>query len=111
MATPSERSAVGPVHPSVPPSRMFRAGFEKSNPASQHLSRVITHAGTVTSPLLRWTSCGALVGAVLGPARQSYPPFAIFDVAARRSTASPTSKSLAGENAPKPGSQPGGTHE
>jgi FtsP/CotA-like multicopper oxidase with cupredoxin domain len=55
----------------VLPSRMYRVEFEKRATAPQNLSRLAAASATVTSPLVPWNSCGALMGAVLGIA--TYP--------------------------------------
>ena len=38
-------------------------------------------AGTVTSPLIQWNSCGAYMSATLGVATLAYLPFAVFNLA------------------------------
>lgn len=65
----------------VLPARLFGAEFEKRGLASTNLSRTLADAGTVTSPLVPWNSCGAYMSAVLGVATFSYLPFAIFNIA------------------------------
>jgi Na+/H+ antiporter NhaC len=57
------------------PARLFREEFERRGLPATSLSHTIADAGTVTSPLVTWNSCGAYMAAVLGipprPARTS----------------------------------------
>ena len=66
----------------VLPARMFRAEFRKRGLKAQNLSRTCADAGTVTSPLIPWNSCGAFMAATLGVATMMYLPFCIFNIAA-----------------------------
>jgi Na+:H+ antiporter, NhaC family len=66
----------------VLPARMFRAEFRKRGLKAQNLSRTCADAGTVTSPLIPWNSCGAFMAATLGVATAMYLPFCIFNIAA-----------------------------
>jgi NhaC family Na+:H+ antiporter len=66
----------------VLPVRLYRTEFEKRGLKAQNLSRACADAGTVTSPLVPWNSCGAYMAAALGVATLSYLPFAIFNIAA-----------------------------
>jgi NhaC family Na+:H+ antiporter len=65
----------------VLPLRLFRIEFQKRGLQPQNLSRVAADAGTVTSPLVPWNSCGAYMSATLGVATFLYLPFAIFNIA------------------------------
>lgn len=65
----------------VLPLRLFRVEFQKRGLQPQNLSRVAADAGTVTSPLIPWNSCGAYMAATLGVATFLYLPFAIFNIA------------------------------
>lgn len=64
------------------PTRLFRAEFAKRRLAPENLSRAVSDAGIVTSPLIPWNSCGAYMAAVLGVSTMSYMPFAVFNIAA-----------------------------
>ncbi|HEY4201907.1 MAG TPA: Na+/H+ antiporter NhaC family protein [Devosiaceae bacterium] len=64
----------------VLPSRLFRVEFQKRGLASVNLSRAVADAGTVTSPLVPWNSCGAYMAAVLGVPTLLYLPFCIFNI-------------------------------
>ena len=65
----------------VLPVRLFKSEFEKRGLAPQNLSRAVADAGTVTSPLVPWNSCGAYMSAVLGVPTLLYLPFCIFNIA------------------------------
>ncbi len=64
----------------VMPSRVYRAEFAKRGIAPRMLSRTVEDAGTVTSPLVPWNSCGAYMAGVLGVATVAYLPFAFFNL-------------------------------
>jgi NhaC family Na+:H+ antiporter len=44
------------------------------------LSRAVEDAGTVTSPLVPWNSCGAYMAGVLGVATVAYLPYCFFNL-------------------------------
>jgi Na+:H+ antiporter, NhaC family len=66
----------------VLPVRLYRTEFEKRGLKAQNLSRACADAGTVTSPLVPWNSCGAYMAAALGVTTMAYLPFAIFNITA-----------------------------
>jgi NhaC family Na+:H+ antiporter len=66
----------------VLPARMFRVEFRKRGLKAQNLSRTCADAGTVTSPLIPWNSCGAFMAATLGIPTATYLPFSIFNISA-----------------------------
>jgi Na+:H+ antiporter, NhaC family len=66
----------------VLPVRLFRLEFEKRGLKAQNLSRACADAGTVTSPLVPWNSCGAYMAATLGVPTVLYLPFCIFNITA-----------------------------
>lgn len=63
----------------VLPGRMLKQAYEKLNLAPVMLSRTIGAAGTPTSALIPWNSCGAYMSATLGVATFSYLPYAVFN--------------------------------
>lgn len=65
----------------VLPARMFRVEFQKRGLQPQNLSRLAADAGTVTSALVPWNSCGAFMAVTLGVSTFLYFPFAIFNIA------------------------------
>ncbi len=62
------------------PGRIFRPEFERRGLAPENLSRALEDAGTVTSPLVPWNSCGAYMAATLGVATLDYLPYAFFNL-------------------------------
>jgi NhaC family Na+:H+ antiporter len=66
----------------VLPARIFRAEFQRRGLKPQNLSRTCADAGTVTSPLVPWNSCGAFMAVTLGVPTLQYLPFGIFNIAA-----------------------------
>lgn len=65
----------------VLPARLFREEFQRRGLASTNLSRAVCDAGSVTSPLIPWNSCGAYMAAVLGVPTMLYLPYCIFNIA------------------------------
>ena len=64
----------------VLPARLFRIEFQRRGLKAQNLSRACADAGTVTSPLVQWNSCGAYMSATLGVPTLVYLPFCIFNI-------------------------------
>jgi NhaC family Na+:H+ antiporter len=64
----------------VMPSRVYRIAFRERGIAPRMLSRTVEDAGTVTSPLVPWNSCGAYMAGVLGVATVAYLPYAFFNL-------------------------------
>lgn len=62
------------------PGRMFKDAFEERGLAPVNLSRALEDAGTVTSALIPWNTCGAYMSATLGIATWSYAPYALFNI-------------------------------
>ncbi len=60
------------------PGRMFAKAFADRELAPQNLSRTLEDAGTATSVLVPWNTCGAYHAGVLGVATLAYAPFAFF---------------------------------
>lgn len=60
------------------PGRMYADSFAARGLAPENLSRTLEDAGTVTSVLIPWNTCGAYHAGVLGVATLSYAPFAVF---------------------------------
>ena len=50
----------------VLPGRIYRSEYEKRGLAAVNLSRALEDAGTITSPLVPWNTCGAYMAATLG---------------------------------------------
>ena len=64
----------------VLPGKMYRAEFARRKLDPKNLSRVIEDAGTLTSPLVPWNTCGAYMAATLGVATMAYLPFVFFNL-------------------------------
>lgn len=64
----------------VLPGRMFRAEYERRRLEPKVLSRSLEDAGTITSPLVPWNTCGAFMAQTLGVATFAYAPFAFFNL-------------------------------
>jgi NhaC family Na+:H+ antiporter len=64
----------------VLPGRMFRAEFRRRGLAPKNLSRTLEDAGTLTSPLIPWNTCGAFMAGTLGVPTLVYAPYAFFNL-------------------------------
>ena len=64
----------------VLPGRMFKLEYERRGLAPENLSRTLEDAGTLTSPLIPWNTCGAYMAGTLGVATFAYLPFAFFNL-------------------------------
>lgn len=60
--------------------RMFRKNYEELNLAPKNLSRALEDGGTITSPLVPWTVCGAFVASTFGVPTYIYVPFCLFNL-------------------------------
>jgi len=64
----------------VLPGRMFRAEYARRRLHPKNLSRALEDAGTLTSALVPWNTCGAFMAQTLGVATFAYAPFAFFNL-------------------------------
>jgi len=64
----------------VLPGKMFKEEYAKRNLKPKNLSRVLEDAGTLTSPLVPWNSCGAYMWATLGVHPFAYLPYAYLNL-------------------------------
>ncbi|KPK95641.1 sodium:proton antiporter, partial [bacterium SM23_31] len=64
----------------VIPGRMYRNAFLKQNLHPKNLSRLLEGAGTLSSPLVPWNTCGAFMSSVLGVSAGVYFPFCFFNL-------------------------------
>ncbi|WP_305857179.1 Na+/H+ antiporter NhaC [Balneatrix alpica] len=62
------------------PGRMYRNEYKRRGLAAVNLSRSLEDAGTISSPLIPWNTCGAYMAATLGVATFAYLPFAFFNL-------------------------------
>ncbi|MCZ6672084.1 MAG: Na+/H+ antiporter NhaC [Verrucomicrobia bacterium] len=64
----------------IVPGRMYKSAFEKSGLAAKNLSRCLEDAGTLTSPLIPWNTCGATMMAALAVNPFAFLPFAFLNL-------------------------------
>ncbi len=64
----------------VLPGRMYRVEFARRGLAPQNLSRTLEDAGTMTSALIPWNTCGAFMAATLGVPTLAYAPYAFLNL-------------------------------
>lgn len=64
----------------VLPGRMFKMEFEDRRLKNKNLSRCLEDAGTVTSALVPWTTCGAYMSSTLGVATVAYLPYCFLNL-------------------------------
>ena len=62
------------------PGQIWRDEYKKRGLAEVNLSRCLEDAGTLTSPLVPWSSCGAYIYGVLGLTSFAYIPFCFFNI-------------------------------
>lgn len=60
------------------PGRMFADIYKKRGYKPELLSRTLEDAGTVTSVLIPWNTCGATQSRVLGVSTMTYAPYCFF---------------------------------
>ena len=64
----------------VLPGQMFRAEYKRRGLDPKNLSRALEDAGTLTSVLVPWNTCGAYMAGTLGVATWAYAPFCFFNL-------------------------------
>ena len=64
----------------VLPGRMFREEYHRRSLDPKNLSRSLEDAGTLTSVLVPWNTCGAFMAQTLGVATLTYAPFVFFNL-------------------------------
>jgi NhaC family Na+:H+ antiporter len=64
----------------IVPGRMYKSAFAKSGLAPKNLSRCLEDAGTLSSPLIPWNTCGATMMAALAVNPFAYLPFAFLNL-------------------------------
>ena len=60
--------------------RVFRPEYERRGLHPLNLSRALEDAGTLTSPLVPWNTCGAYMAVTLGVATLDYLPYVLFNL-------------------------------
>ena len=64
----------------VLPGRMYREEYARRGLHPVNLSRTLEDAGTMTSALVPWNTCGAFMAATLGVATSAYLPYAFLNL-------------------------------
>lgn len=64
----------------VVPGRMYKTAFSRMRLHPKNLSRVLEDAGTLTSPLILWNTCGATMFEVLGVSAFLYWRYCFFNL-------------------------------
>mgnify|MGYP002857210169 FL=1 len=64
----------------VLPGRMYKLEYQNRNLDMKNLSRTLEDAGTITSPLIPWNTCGAYMAGTLGVATFGYLPYCFFNL-------------------------------
>jgi NhaC family Na+:H+ antiporter len=59
---------------------MFKQSYDEMGLAPQNLSRSLEDAGTITSVLIPWNTCGAYFATVLGVGHAAFIPFCFFNL-------------------------------
>lgn len=62
------------------PGRMYLEEYKKRGLAPVNLSRTVEDAGTMTSALVPWTTCGVFMAGALGVPTLDYLPFAFMNL-------------------------------
>ena len=64
----------------VLPGRMYKEVFEDRRLKRKNLSRILEDAGTITSPLVPWSTCGTYMASTLGVATLAYLPYTFLNL-------------------------------
>lgn len=64
----------------VVPGRMYRDAYQRAGLDPKNLSRALEDAGTLSSPLIPWNTCGAYMSATLGVFSFAYLPYAFLNL-------------------------------
>lgn len=64
----------------VVPGRMYAETYKKAGLHPKTLSNALEGAGTVTSALIPWNTCGVFIMTTLGVTTYEYFPYAIFNI-------------------------------
>lgn len=64
----------------IMPGRMYKSAFQEAKLAPKNLSRCLEDAGTLTSPLVPWNTCGVFVYGALLVDPFAYLPFAFLNL-------------------------------
>ena len=64
----------------VLPGKMYKEEYHKRGLAPRNLSRCLEDAGTLTSPLIPWNTCGATMSTYLGVPTIEYLPYCFLNL-------------------------------
>lgn len=64
----------------IVPGRMYREAYEKRRLHPKLLSRTLEDAGTLSSPLVPWNTCGAFMSTALAVSATAYLPYAFLNL-------------------------------
>jgi NhaC family Na+:H+ antiporter len=64
----------------IVPGRMYREAYRGQGLHPKLLSRTLEDAGTLSSPLVPWNTCGAFMGTTLGVSAAAYLPYAFLNL-------------------------------
>ena len=59
---------------------MYREAYRKAGLQPKVLSRTLEDAGTLSSPLIAWNTCGAFMSGTLGVKAMAYAPYAFVNL-------------------------------
>lgn len=59
---------------------LYKGAYEKAGLEPKMLSRCLEEGGTLTSPLVPWNTCGAVMAGALGVTALEYGPYAFFNI-------------------------------
>ncbi len=64
----------------IVPGRMYREAYEQRGLHAKNLSRTLEDAGTLSSPLVSWNTCGAFMAQTLTVAPLAYLPYCFLNL-------------------------------
>lgn len=64
----------------VIPGRMYKSIYDERGLHPKNLSRILEDAGTITSPLVPWNTCGSFMSTTLGVATMAYLPYCFLNL-------------------------------
>jgi len=64
----------------VIPGRMYKKVYDERGLEPRLLSRTLEDAGTLTSPLIPWNTCGAFMQSALGVSPLAFAPYAFLNI-------------------------------
>jgi NhaC family Na+:H+ antiporter len=64
----------------IVPGRMYREAYRQQGLHPKVLSRTLEDAGTLSSPLVPWNTCGAFMASTLGVGVWAYLPYAVLNL-------------------------------